>query len=322
MNIIAIALTKYHLYFLTKTLPQLSFERCTLVVFDKSLSNFNHKNVEVKLFQYEFKRSISHARRSKKSLTEFANSALSKRYEKLLISNDLDFRVQILLNQINFKNLYLFEDGLASYIPTKFKKEMIFRLLFYRFTLGLSKVNITGIGHSKNVKGYYCFSIDAFPWAENSKKIILSQKHVDQRNKTSSSTILFIGQPFIEDQLFSDKCYFSLVEKAFKSQIDIKERIYIQHPRESDVITQRIKREMKVRGLDTTIKKLDGIIEEEVENLPYKPSLIVGISSTALLNLYNQTNYKIKIIDCTDITRNHSILNSQKILRNSGIEAE
>jgi hypothetical protein len=232
--------------------------------------------------------------------------------DTLILGHLFSEPVVFVSNLIPYKRLIILDDGLSSIkIPEIFHNKLYldeskpalnkiikkFLLIDAKlpavaefFTLFKMK-NTDGLEISKNRLNYL--------------KTFLSEKSISNQG-------YFIGQPFVENGELEMPFYLSLVEGFVKENSqNFSELVYIAHRKEGD---------SKLRQIESISKNIRTVrfnvsLEIELATTKYIPSVIVGISSTALITLKTMFSHIQELqFFSINIPKNKFLLNGSKHL--------
>lgn len=322
MKVLGVVITKYHWFLMEKILNQLDYTTCDIIFFDNALNNSkNYEKVNFYNFNEIENKNFLQKLQLKSKINFYLNDLLIKKYDKLLIANDLDLRSQIIINILNHNEIYLYEDGLESYIEKKLNLKSIVRLFLYKTILRIENVNYLGIGYSKNIKSYFTLNDKSFPWVTNRKLIKNLKIDFEKRQKKIRNTLVFISQPLVEDKILNKKNYIFLLKKIKFMSENYEEALFISHPRLNEDNFQYSKKYLTEKNLKWQFIKNNRIIEEEILSCNSKPKIVVSLSSTALININLITDIDVRFLRIKNFSKNKKIKKMQLVIKKLGIQS-
>jgi len=215
---------------------------------------------------------------------------------KLFISDDMNWRDQLLANYLNYDKKYLIEDGVGSYYKSKLSisvaiaRHTIFRALFYNLNFYYGAVS-----QSKATK-YYALTKQGFPWVKDRSKVItidkylkiyLNKMQINSNHSTENTDMIMLTQPLKESNIMSKKEDLNIHQKLilpFKNRIN--SILVKKHPREKESFF--MERVNSLRAKYYNIEFTVSIDTRPAEILLFSISsntIIVSPVSTALINL-------------------------------------
>jgi hypothetical protein len=209
-------------------------------------------------------------------------------HDNLWIANDDHPVVQCLYNIVNFERVIITEDGLGSYVESSFMnydeglvailkkiKKIFYFFPHYRawFSVG---ANISG------AIGYSTYD-GSFPMQSNIeiRKIGTSHRRILNFDLMRDGSVIFVGQPLVEEKWLSQSQYLSYINYAFENSKG-KDFIYVPHPRERNV------KKIKEEGFEVFFNN-----DVHVEDYIYssgKDLHVYGFFSTALCHVSRLQN--------------------------------
>ncbi|MDN3379117.1 MULTISPECIES: glycosyltransferase family 52 [unclassified Pseudoalteromonas] len=219
----------------------------------------------------------------------------------LFWGNDYQLENQVVAHIIKPEKIYLFDDGLASYMDNIRKVTLQKKLamkLFSNLLLGGALKNVTGIGHYR-VDGRYCLSKELAKYANQAKEIHLSfsAKVINEvRSAVAEQPIrkpaaLLLTQPITEYNALSkadeDAHLIRLAKEA--DRLEVETLVVKYHPGETK------KRSLERLDLIKRNTQASVLVIERINNLPIEVIIsdqqdnpfkfALSVYSTAILTL-------------------------------------
>lgn len=213
--------------------------------------------------------------------------------------------IATVLNNITYKNLYSFDDGVANlhynsnFIYGKLAKlrlrNMIKKQIKY-LLLGIKQNDFEN--YTSILKAHYTIFPNMPNLIKNTKEIKLFKENFSDKQDRKKTMKLFLGQPIYEKEL--EKNSILIQELIEKFKIDL----YLPHPREEYIIKN-------VKYLDTKLIAEDYIISQLQKDKTINFE-IYGFFTTALFTLSNLNILKLNAI----FVQNDEVFENVKSLYN------
>lgn len=215
----------------------------------------------------------------------------------IFISDDMNWRNQLLENYLQCKERFLIEDGIGSYYPSKLSfVKMIFRHIVLRILFSGLKLHYGCVSHSI-ADGYYSINEGAYPWVKKRNNIyniypylksylenIAGCKKMDFEENID---LVVLTQPLYEAGLISKKKDIDHHKNLIQPFIKKTKGILIKkHPYEEERIFIERVEALRISAPQATVYSLsDETPAEALLAYTNTSTIIVSPISTALINL-------------------------------------
>lgn len=222
-------------------------------------------------------------------LLKIKNMLKGKNYINVFTPQPKGLWIATILNNITYKNLYSFDDGVANLhyegnfiygklaklrLRNKIKKQIKYLLL------GIKKDDFEN--YASILKAHYTIFPNMPNLIKNTKEIKLFKENISDKQDRKKTIKLFLGQPIYEKELEKNRILIQELIEKFK--IDL----YLPHPREEYIIKN-------VKYIDTKLIAEDYIISQLQKDKTINFE-IYGFFTTALFTLSNLNILKLNAI--------------------------
>ena len=233
------------------------------------------------------------------------NMLKGKKYINIFTPQPKGFFIATILNNITYKNLYSFDDGVANLhynsnfiygklaklrLRNKIKKQIKYLLL------GIKPNDFEN--YTSILKAHYTIFPNMPNLIKNTKEIKLFNENFSDKENRTKTIKLFLGQPIYEKELEKNRILIQKLIEKFK--IDL----YLPHPREEYIIKN-------VKYIDTKLIAEDYIISQLQKDKTINFE-IYGFFTTALFTLSNLNILKLNAI----FVQNDEVFENVKSLYN------
>lgn len=216
----------------------------------------------------------------------------------LYVSDDMNWRDQLLGYYLGAKKRYLIEDGIGSYYQAKLNlKQHLFRNTVLR---GLFSGEIENYGAVSQSRGDRFFAVaqSAFPWVSDRSQItviknelrryisevaVLSKTHIELAEQAE---LYFLTQPFYESGLMTREQDLMQHQSLARHFSTVKSVLIKKHPRERGDVFQA-----RVKAIASALPRADVFpssspMPAELLSIQAQPGAVfVSFISTALINI-------------------------------------
>lgn len=207
----------------------------------------------------------------------------------LWLANDDHVLGQFILNFLHIRHVYLFEDGMGSYIE---HKPMMLDHGLRGFLSKVKKIayfapyyrSFFRFGEGVKAKRCYSYNLPCFPSQDPRYSVQITRRLRNGlllNRSFPENSVLIVGQPLVEMGMVSKDDYHYLLMRAMERYVDHSYFIYKPHPREVNLSDLPAGISLV---LDTEISA-----EEEIMSCEKKLS-VCGFFSTVLLNCAASVN--------------------------------
>lgn len=274
----------------------LDHQECHLIILDfygrqnylqikKTLELYKWEHLEIISYTYQLK--LAQLRQLLKIKKRIKNTFKDHEINNIIIGEYNAFEVRSIVNALKTKDIYLVDDGNGTItvirdISTRTSKVTLKALIRYYFysAFGLN------VDEYEKIKlfSYYDFLVDKkrFPYPITTNKLELT-KALNTR-KTKSSTIIYLGNKFVENRLMTEEVYFEILASIIqylkaKDGMDTK-IIYYPHRGESEGKIQKMQDSFDIITCQPELP-----VELFILQADYRPNLVTTIFSSALSSI-------------------------------------
>ena len=256
------------------------------------------------------------SRKEIKALKKYVVNYEVSSKDVLWIANDENQIDQCLYNIVKFENVKFFEDGIGSYLCTKFMnynrgwiyilkriKTYIYYFPYYRA--------LYGCGGNIASKEGYSYHMGAFPMQPIMTKNVVDKEYTfnGDHSFAPDDSVVIIGQPLVAAGFFSEFEYINYVKYIIDIIVPGREVIYRLHPLERDT--------KYLEGLNIDIQASDGIPVEDFVFFSGQRLSVYSFVSTSLLHINAFLN--VDEVVAIQSYKNSSLKEAYALLRRFGV---
>lgn len=214
------------------------------------------------------------------------------------ISDDMNWRDQVLEYHLGARRRYLVEDGVGSYYKaTLTTRQLLFRNAILRSLLA-GKVRHFGAVSQSRAQRYFAVDFIAFPWIEDRSKVCVVQSELrrflsetaipEERSPEAESRpdLYFLTQPLYESEIFSRAQDLQQHRSLASHFTEARDVLVKKHPRELDhMFDARVAAIKSALPKARVISTSSQIPAELLAMRAKKNATFVSFNSTALINI-------------------------------------